>query len=280
MLPNEEWLQKRFTEFNQRYFGNKLNDIKLRINPNLKFNGADCYGLFTFEARVNRKGIVVKLFPGTSLLQINGNPLLESREEKDWLNTLMHEMIHAYVYTVCKECDDKNPHGGRWAELANYFNSKFGFSIGAVGNERLSGLEVNQMKQKQEAQNQEEVVDYRNVFLLFTKYDNQLDTPSILLICENEEEFRKYEQIIARKKIGNAMIGYKIGNEGVAEIVIKYKKDHLPPSYDGETYAFCSGKTYLKDTYNDFLKQLINFSDIKLKKRLSEKDFSSSLIRL
>jgi hypothetical protein len=280
MLPNQEWLQKRFDEFNQRYFGNKLSGIKLKINPNLKFNGADCFGLFTFDARVNRKGVVTKLIPGSLLLQINGNQLLEDRDEKDWLNTLMHEMIHAYVYTVCMECDDNNPHGGRWAELANYFNSKFGFNISAVGNEKLTGLDIQHIKQKEQSQNQEEVVDYNNVFLLFTKYDNQLNTPSIMLICENEQEFRKYEQIVARKRINNAMIGYKINNEQVAEIVIKYKKDHLPPSYDGETYAFSSGKVLLKQTFDDFFNELSKFANIKLKKRISEREFTESLNRL
>ena len=119
MKPTIPWMQQTFSEYNTKYFGGRLEfpEFKLRCpergdwgyyEPNARYN------------RLTRKVTVIT--PGTICL--DGS---YSREEKDWIGTMLHEMIHMYVNTVMR-LYPKDIHGEEFITIAEYIN-KDGWGI-------------------------------------------------------------------------------------------------------------------------------------------------------
>jgi hypothetical protein len=113
-----EWLEEKFEYFNNRYFKNRL------ATPNFKFNTKNnmlgfykpdgTYDFFTRKAKVNG--------PGTIYISAKYD-----RDEKDFEEVLIHEMIHMYINTV-KKIYPRKEHDEEFYKIANCIN-KDGWNI-------------------------------------------------------------------------------------------------------------------------------------------------------
>lgn len=112
MKPTTEWMSENFDKFNRAYFRGKLSlpTFSTRCNANY-------FGFFKPNGTTNRlTGKYTPNGPGTLIL--NGG---YDRVEKDWEGTLLHEMIHMYIYEV-DLVEPRNLHGKEFIKWANYLN--------------------------------------------------------------------------------------------------------------------------------------------------------------
>lgn len=127
------WIQQTFSEYNTKYFGGRLPMPRFSLNchqgnwgyykPNAIFN------------QITRR--ITKInSPGTIML--NG---AFSRDEKDWIGTLLHEMIHMYIIVVLKKYP-KNQHGQEFYNIAYYMN-KDGWDISETNKRKSTDTEIN-----------------------------------------------------------------------------------------------------------------------------------------
>jgi hypothetical protein len=124
MKPTIPWMSQTFDEYNKKYFGCKLQMPKFSVNCS-----DNNWGYYTPNgtfSKLNRKFTK----NGTGTIQLNSN---YSRDEKDWIGTLLHEMIHMYINEVML-LYPKNPHGKEFIALANRLNAD-GWNI-SEGNEK------------------------------------------------------------------------------------------------------------------------------------------------
>lgn len=112
MKPTIEWMSQTFDEYNTKYFGGKLRRPKFALLRN-----KDYWGYYKPDGYVNR---FTRKFDqtGPGIIYLNG---LFSREEKSLISTLLHEMIHMYIYTI-KKIEPRNQHGEEFYEIANFIN--------------------------------------------------------------------------------------------------------------------------------------------------------------
>lgn len=131
MKPTLPWMGQTFDEYNTKYFGGRLARPRFSLRcpkgnwgyyqPNATYN------------RITRKTTVKS--PGT--LFLNGN---YSREERDWIGTMLHEMIHMYINTVmCKY--PINDHGDDFYNMAMRINQD-GWDISEANEEKSTDREV------------------------------------------------------------------------------------------------------------------------------------------
>lgn len=131
MKPTLPWMGQTFDEYNTKYFGGRLS------RPNFSLRCPDGnWGYYQPDATFNR--ITRKTFvksPG--ILYLNAN---YSREEKDWVGTLLHEMIHMYINTVL--CIYPiNDHGREFYNIANRLNQD-GWNISETNEMKSTDREV------------------------------------------------------------------------------------------------------------------------------------------
>jgi hypothetical protein len=112
MRPTIPWMQQAFGFYNKKYFGGRLKTPKFSL---------DCpygnWGFYTPNGTFNRVTRRATIFgPGTLSLTSK-----YSRDEKDLIGTLLHEMIHMYINTVMK-LYPRNPHGEEFYGIANRIN--------------------------------------------------------------------------------------------------------------------------------------------------------------
>ena len=132
-----DWIKNNFTFFNNKYFEGNL--------PVPKFQCADIgsgkLGLYELPGAQydKRTGKITKVV-NNGILTINSR---FDRGEKDFQETLLHEMIHEYIYLV-KRFVPKNLHGEMFMEAAKPMIAD-GFNIAESG-------EVNGENQEQQQQ--------------------------------------------------------------------------------------------------------------------------------
>ena len=112
MRPTIPWMQQAFGFYNKKYFGGRLKTPKFSL---------DCpygnWGFYTPNGTFNRVTRRATIFgPGTLSLTSK-----YSRDEKDLIGTLLHEMIHMYINTVMLKYPTI-PHGREFQELAQRLN--------------------------------------------------------------------------------------------------------------------------------------------------------------
>ena len=131
MKPTLPWMAQAFDEYNAKYFGGRLARprFSLRCNPNY-------WGYYQPNATYNRitRRTTVKS-PGT--LFLNGN---YSREERDWIGTMLHEMIHMYINTVMRKYPI-NDHGDDFYNIAMRINQD-GWNISEANEKKSTDREV------------------------------------------------------------------------------------------------------------------------------------------
>ncbi|KAF8940191.1 hypothetical protein BGZ58_007434 [Dissophora ornata] len=101
-----------FLAFNDQYFGSKLSACEVRWSPRM----TRCAGLCLYQARAQYCSIRLS------------EPLLKFRPESDYIDTLLHEMIHAYLF-VTKAIQDHDGHGADFQHHMNRINEAAGTTI-------------------------------------------------------------------------------------------------------------------------------------------------------
>ncbi|KAI7826886.1 SprT-like family-domain-containing protein [Gamsiella multidivaricata] len=101
-----------FLAFNDQYFESKLSACEVRWSPRM----TRCAGLCLYQARSHYCSIRLS------------EPLLKFRPESDYIDTLLHEMIHAYLF-VTKSIQDHDGHGVDFQYHMNRINQAAGTTI-------------------------------------------------------------------------------------------------------------------------------------------------------
>lgn len=119
MRPTVQWLEYNFDTFNEKFFGGKLQ--KPIFSLQCREGDLGNYMPDADYNTITRKITKVKS-PGT--MSIAGQ---YSRSEKDIQTTLLHEMIHMYIFTVLK-VNPRFAHGEEFKNMAQKIN-RSGFNI-------------------------------------------------------------------------------------------------------------------------------------------------------
>lgn len=111
MRPTQEYIERRFCEFNAQYFGGQLPRVPVRLTSARTY-----LGQFGFKRKWT-------LFGGTKnydfVLRISIRTDLPEQEVED---TLLHEMIHLYI--VSKQLKDTSVHGQLFCQLMGDINRR------------------------------------------------------------------------------------------------------------------------------------------------------------
>lgn len=143
MKPTLPWMAQTFNEYNNKYFAGAIPTPRFNLrckDTDWGHYEPDGYVLPFERADVKSPGI----------LSLNGN---YSRLEKDWIGTLLHEMIHMYIITVMRRYP-KNPHGELFQEIASRLNG-YGWNI--------SELEEKKSTDNLSGDGEEDTIDYNDM---------------------------------------------------------------------------------------------------------------------
>ncbi|KAK3932396.1 SprT-like domain-containing protein Spartan [Frankliniella fusca] len=101
-----------FQDFNKRFFWGKLKFVEVRWSPRMTL----CAGLCVYKRR-----------PGYCSIRLS-RPLLSLRGKVDLVETLIHEMIHAYLF-VTENNIDRDGHGPEFLKHMDRINKQVGLNI-------------------------------------------------------------------------------------------------------------------------------------------------------
>lgn len=108
--PNPD-LHTLFLTFNDWYFSSVLLGVEVRWSSRM----TSCAGTCSY-------------YPGGYCSIRLSEPLLKFRPQSDYINTLLHEMIHAYLF-LTKNNRDREGHGPEFLEMARLINDRAGTNI-------------------------------------------------------------------------------------------------------------------------------------------------------
>ncbi|EPZ33799.1 SprT-like domain-containing protein [Rozella allomycis CSF55] len=118
MDPNPN-IHDLFMQFNRKIFDNKLCSVEVKWSKRMTL----CAGICVYQPR--SKYCCIKL----------SEPLLKFRTRRDLVDTLLHEMIHAFLF-VTENNTDHDGHGPNFQFLMNDINRKENTSISIYHNFR------------------------------------------------------------------------------------------------------------------------------------------------
>ncbi|XP_072749863.1 DNA-dependent metalloprotease SPRTN [Anoplolepis gracilipes] len=101
-----------FVQFNARFFWNVLTPVQIKWSNRM----TSCAGVCTFHSR--NKECIISL----------SAPLLKLRPRKDLVETLLHEMIHAYLFLTNND-RDRDGHGPNFCKHMYRINKEAGTNI-------------------------------------------------------------------------------------------------------------------------------------------------------
>jgi len=119
MRPTVDWLKRAFVVYNRQYFDNKLPMPRFEVSNNCTYTNDgvedDAFGYYLPNARYNlaTRQVTRILDPGTICITTKW-----SRETNDVIGTLLHEMVHMYVYLVMR-IYPYDTHGKEFMSVAN-----------------------------------------------------------------------------------------------------------------------------------------------------------------
>lgn len=105
-------LQALFMQFNDHFFWGQLEAVEVKWSKRM----TQCAGLCTYEGR-----------GGMCSIRLS-EPLLKLRPRKDLVETLLHEMIHAYLF-VSNNNKDRSEHGPEFCKHMHRINRLTGANI-------------------------------------------------------------------------------------------------------------------------------------------------------
>ncbi|XP_033110569.1 sprT-like domain-containing protein Spartan [Anneissia japonica] len=106
-----------FIEFDNTFFSGKLAGVEIKWSPRMTL----CAGVCSYEGR-----------GGLCSIRLS-TPLLKLRPRKDLVETLLHEMIHAYLF-VTQNNRDRDGHGPEFCKHMNRINKQTGTKISIYHN--------------------------------------------------------------------------------------------------------------------------------------------------
>ncbi|RUS90566.1 hypothetical protein EGW08_001654 [Elysia chlorotica] len=109
--PNPD-IRELFLQFNDQFFWGKLLGIEVKWSPRMTL----CAGLCVYEGHGGLCSVRLSL------------PLLKLRPRKDLVETLLHEMIHAFLFVTDHE-KDHDDHGPNFKKHMNRINKETGADI-------------------------------------------------------------------------------------------------------------------------------------------------------
>ncbi|TRY62923.1 hypothetical protein TCAL_05138, partial [Tigriopus californicus] len=110
-------LHALFLQYNDRFFDGRLSGCEVKWSPRMTL----CAGLCSYQRRARYCSIRLSV------------PLLKLRPRKDLVETLLHEMIHAFLF-VTDGNDDHDGHGPAFHEHMFRINKEAGTSISVYHN--------------------------------------------------------------------------------------------------------------------------------------------------
>ncbi|GFO16939.1 sprt-like domain-containing protein spartan [Plakobranchus ocellatus] len=109
--PNPD-IRELFLQFNDQFFWGRLSGIEVKWSPRMTL----CAGLCVYEGHGGLCSVRLSL------------PLLKLRPRKDLVETLLHEMIHAYLFVTDNE-KDHDDHGPNFKKHMYRINKDTGANI-------------------------------------------------------------------------------------------------------------------------------------------------------
>ncbi|KAH9507290.1 hypothetical protein Btru_056844 [Bulinus truncatus] len=106
-----------FLQFNEQFFWGRLSGIEVKWSPRMTL----CAGLCVYEGRGGLCSVRLSL------------PLLKLRPRKDLVETLLHEMIHAYLFITDND-RDHDGHGPNFKSHMDRINKSTGANISVYHN--------------------------------------------------------------------------------------------------------------------------------------------------
>lgn len=132
MIPTRQAIEKAFDILNNKYFGGKLPEPMYSYACPSKM-----WACFTPAKTMRQKGgKIIKFGYPPGVLAVTTE---YSRDEKDILNSILHEMVHIYVFCIKREYPS-NPHGGEFQKKAEELN-KDGWNIMAENEKKDTDIE-------------------------------------------------------------------------------------------------------------------------------------------
>jgi hypothetical protein len=115
MIANQDTMVKTFWECNKKYFNNSL--------PTPIFETVNRFDVIgKFECHKNKKSdkkpIRNQIIKMTDCYDF---------DEKEFIDTMVHEMIHYYI--AWNRIKDNGQHGKKFMQIANEMNEKYGLNI-------------------------------------------------------------------------------------------------------------------------------------------------------
>ncbi|OUM63191.1 hypothetical protein PIROE2DRAFT_22238, partial [Piromyces sp. E2] len=104
-------LHQLFLLFNAQYFNHKLDNVEVRWSKRMTLCAGICY-----------------YYPGGYCSVRLSEPLLKFRTRDDFINTLLHEMIHAYLF-LTEGNKDHDGHGESFHRIMYKLNKETGSNI-------------------------------------------------------------------------------------------------------------------------------------------------------
>ena len=132
-------LYPKYRLYNDEYFGGKLPQLPILLRKECQVEGREAWGRFDCEAtysKVTRRIMDIKSYGRITLLTKYNVP------DEHYLQTLLHEMIHAYIFLVLKRYP-REAHGDIFMEMAQAISAQEGLDI-RPENEMVDYSEVNQ----------------------------------------------------------------------------------------------------------------------------------------
>lgn len=116
MKATVEYVERKFREFNESYFSGGLKEIPIALS-----NAKTFQGMLTYKKRKLLSG---KWYFHDFKMLINTRIDVEEAELED---TILHEMIHYYIYS--NQFQDTSSHGQLFRKIMNSINQNFGRHI-------------------------------------------------------------------------------------------------------------------------------------------------------
>lgn len=135
MIPTVAWMRQKFAEYNSKYFANKLPVPEFRV-ARMK----DRFGNYFLDGKVDDQTRRVVSVVDNGTLSLTSH---YSRNENDVISTMLHEMVHEYLYLVLRICP-KDRHGREFRQVGRNIEAD-GWNLGADGVELVdSDVETNE----------------------------------------------------------------------------------------------------------------------------------------
>lgn len=113
MVPTVAWMKQKFSEFNQKYFGNSLPVPEFYVGAL-----GDVWGKYDLQASYNKATRKITRRSGNGTISLTNQ---YSRKENAVISTLLHEMVHEYLYLVIG-IYPQDKHGREFMSVANKIN--------------------------------------------------------------------------------------------------------------------------------------------------------------